>query len=102
LLSVVGCFLAVYLFFNPFHRFKVQLIETFTEIVIAFIPLSIRFFLRHFIALMTGLVSNITFRIAPSAMSQTATDPLGPLSAWNESLVQVGKESEGIDRQTQT
>ena len=30
----------------------------------------------------------------------TAADPLGPLSAWNESLVQVGKESVGIDRQT--
>jgi hypothetical protein len=30
-----------------------------------------------------------------------AADRLGPLSVWNESLVQVGKESEGIDRQTQ-
>jgi hypothetical protein len=29
-----------------------------------------------------------------------AADPLGPLSVWNESLVQVGKESVGIDRQT--
>ena len=32
--------------------------------------------------------------------SLDAADPLGPLSAWNESLVQVGKESVGIDRQT--
>lgn len=30
-----------------------------------------------------------------------AADPLGPLSAWNESLGQVGKESAG-DRQTNT
>jgi hypothetical protein len=30
-----------------------------------------------------------------------ATDPLGPLSAWNESLDQMGKELVGTDRQTQ-
>jgi hypothetical protein len=29
-----------------------------------------------------------------------AADPLGPLTAWNGSLVQVGKESVGIDRET--
>jgi hypothetical protein len=28
----------------------------------------------------------------------TAPDPLGPLSAWNGSLVQVGKELAGVDR----
>jgi hypothetical protein len=27
-----------------------------------------------------------------------AAGPLGPLSAWNESLEQVGKELAGIDR----
>ena len=33
-------------------------------------------------------------------LARIAADPLGPLSAWNKSLVQVGKESAGIDRQT--
>ena len=45
---------------------------------------------------------NLVIVFCVFSLCETAADPLGPLSAWNESLVQVGKESEGIDRQTQT